>query len=163
MHVCCVLSSSSTPGWQLLSVQRSFTAYYERFKAVLNPINAQNVQRLLHIASALHKCLQQDQQQQQQQGGRSNISSSISGSSSSSSRVVTANDLLFELGLDNFNMFELARWVKDNKMAFKVRCGVVSREGGGRRRGLLHCCDMPCPKSERQGAFVCYTTVVVGS
>lgn len=33
---------------------------------------------------------------------------------------MNVNDLLFDLGLDNINMFQLARWVRDNKMAFKV-------------------------------------------
>lgn len=98
--------------WQLLSVQRSLTAYYDRFKAVLNPINAQNIQRLLHIASALHKCMQQ--QQTPVEGQQQPVASS------SSSRLTTVNDLLFDLGLDNINMFDLAHWVRDNKMAFKV-------------------------------------------
>jgi 6-phosphogluconolactonase (cycloisomerase 2 family) len=101
-------------------VQRSFSAYYERFKAFLNPVNAQHLQQLLHIAAALHKCLQQpqppQQQHQQQQPGQPHHHSSTS----SSSRVLAVNDLLFDLGLDNVNMFELARWVRDNKMAFKV-------------------------------------------
>lgn len=86
------------------------TAYYQRFKGLLNPTNTQNLQRLLHIASALHGCLQPQPQQQDS-------------SSSSSGRVMTVNDLLFDLALDNINMFELARWVKDNKMAFKVGPG----------------------------------------
>jgi hypothetical protein len=114
-------------------VQRSLTAYYDRFKAVLNPINAQNIQRLLHIAAALHSCLQLPQaappdSQQQQQPGAGSAHTTAAGattgggsSSSSGSRLVTVNDLLFDLGLDNINMFELAHWVRDNKMAFKVR------------------------------------------
>jgi len=105
---------SCPTAWQLLSVQRSVTAYYQRFKGLLNPTNTQNLQRLLHIASALHGCLQPQAQQATQQH---------QGSSSSSGRVMTVNDLLFDLALDNINMFELARWVKDNKMAFKVGAG----------------------------------------
>lgn len=115
--------------WQLLSVQRSLTAYYDRFKAVLNPLNAQNIQRLLHIAAALHTYLQprqaapSDEQQQQQPGAGSThttAAGAAAGSSSSGSRLSTVNDMLFDLGLDNINMFELAHWVRDNKMAFKV-------------------------------------------
>lgn len=118
--VLCLLCPAA---WQLLSVQRSLTAYYDRFKGVLNPVNADNIQRLLLIASALHKCLQHQQQtpqerQQQQQHASAAVPSSSS--SSSGGRVTTVNDLLFDLSLDTFNMFELAHWVRDNKMAFKV-------------------------------------------
>jgi hypothetical protein len=95
------------------------TAYYDRFKAVLNPVNADNIQRLLVIASALHKCLQH-QQQTPQERQQQHAGAAVQSGSSSGGRVTTVNDLLFDLGLDTFNMFELAHWVKDNKMAFKV-------------------------------------------
>lgn len=109
-----------------MSVQRSLTAYYERFKAFFNPFNAQNVQLLLRIAAALHSCLAPPgkPQQQQQQEGTSRAAPHGS-AAAATGRVVAVNDLLFDLGLDNVNMFELARWVKDNKIAFKVR-----RQGG---------------------------------
>lgn len=116
--------------WQLLSVQRSLTAYYDRFKGVLNPVNAQNIQCMQHIASTLHNCLQQPQEPAQQQSGGML-------SSSSSSRVMAVNDLLFDLGLDHINMFELAHWVKENKMAYKVGGRLVAGGSlvpkGGRR------------------------------
>jgi hypothetical protein len=113
--------------WQLLSVQRSLTAYYERFKAFLNPVNAQNLQLLLRIAAALHGCLVQ---QQPAHAASGNIAAAAAAGSAAAAaggaaagRVVGVNDLLFDLGLDNVNMFDLARWVRDNKMAFKVRPG----------------------------------------
>jgi hypothetical protein len=121
--------------WQLLSVQRSLTAYYERFKGVLNPMNAQNIQRLLHIAAALHNSLCHHHGQQQQHGaacdaGGGGASSSRGGGGSvGGARVLRVNDLLFDLGLEGINMFDLARWVKNNKMAFKV--------GEGRGQGLV--------------------------
>lgn len=110
-------------------MQRSLTAYYDRFKGVLSPSNAHNIQSLLHIAAALHSCLQQGQQQQGQQQPAGAPTTPPSSSSSGSSRVTTVNDLLFDLGLDTINMFELAAWVRDNKMAFKVR-KKVSGVGG---------------------------------
>jgi hypothetical protein len=103
--------------WQLLSVQRSLTAYYERFKAFLNPVNAQNLQLLLRIAAALHGCLVQQQPAQAVSGS----AAATAAGSAAAGRVAGVNDLLFDLGLDNVNMFDLARWVRDNKMAFKVR------------------------------------------
>jgi aryl carrier-like protein len=106
--------------WQLLSVQRSLTAYYERFKAFLNPVNAQNLQLLLRIAASLHGCLAQQQQQQPAHAAPLGNTAAAAGSAAAG-RIVGVNDLLFDLGLDNINMFELARWVRDNKMAFKVR------------------------------------------
>lgn len=122
--------------WQLLSVQRSLGAYYERFKSLLSPVNAQQLQQLLHIAAALHACLQQQQPQQKPplQQPASGMHSGRAGgaaaapAAASTGRVVGVNDLLFELRLDNVNMFELARWMKGNKIAFKVRlqdCGAL--------------------------------------
>lgn len=35
--------------------------------------------------------------------------------------VTRVNELLFKLQLDNVNMFNLVRWVRENKIAFKVR------------------------------------------
>jgi hypothetical protein len=113
--------------WQLLSVQRSLTAYYERFKAFLNPVNAKNLQLLLRIAAALHGCLAQNTQPQlahssskQQPFTQHTAGPGGGGGAAAAGRVVGVNDLLFDLGLDNINMFDLARWVRDNKMAFKV-------------------------------------------
>jgi hypothetical protein len=109
--------------WQLLSVQRSVGAYYERFKLLLNPSNAQHLQQLLHVAAALHSCLQ---------GAGSNCSNSNGNGNGTGTggrpaakgvvvgRVMAVNDMLFDLGLDSMNMFDLARWVKVNKIAFKV-------------------------------------------
>jgi hypothetical protein len=102
-------------------VQRSLTAYYQRFKAFLNPVNAQNLQLLLRIAAALHGCLAQQQKQQQQPAHAGAGSTAAAAGSAAAGRVVGVNDLLFDLGLDNVNMFDLARWVRDNKMVFKVR------------------------------------------
>ncbi|WIA09167.1 hypothetical protein OEZ85_008578 [Tetradesmus obliquus] len=107
--------STAVSAWQLLSVQRSLSAYFERFKAFLAPTNAQNLQLLLRIAAALHGCLAR---QQQQQATTSQPAAGLV--AAAAGRVVGVNDLLFDLGLDNVNMFELARWVRDNKMAFKV-------------------------------------------
>lgn len=100
--------------WQLLSVQRSLKAYYERFKSLLNPANTQYVQLLLRIAAALHKRIVQPMLP-------STSSSAVRPDKGTDGHVVAVNDLLFELGIDNVNMFELARWVKDNKLAYKVR------------------------------------------
>jgi hypothetical protein len=137
--MCASVSSLLCPAaWQLLSVQRSLTAYYDRFKGVLNPLNADNIQRLLLIASALHKCLQhqqqtpQERQQQQQHAG-----AAVQSSSSSGGRVTTVNDLLFDLGLDTFNMFELAHWVRDNKMAFKVGVHLQCLLAGGKTKNTM--------------------------
>eukprot|EP00879_Flechtneria_rotunda_P018409 GHRR01019311.1.p1 GENE.GHRR01019311.1~~GHRR01019311.1.p1 ORF type:complete len:601 (+),score=184.42 GHRR01019311.1:196-1803(+) len=102
--------STAVSAWQLMSVQRSLTAYYERFRIVLNPSNAQHVKTMLQIAATLHSCL---------------VSPGSQGSSTTASTcgsVLSVNDLLFTANLDHINMFELARWVKDNKMAYKVRC-----------------------------------------
>jgi hypothetical protein len=136
--VLCCAALVRPAAWQLLSVQRSLTAYYERFKAFLNPSNAQNLQLLLRIAAALHGCLAQNQQQQQQQQqqqpapgsfqqvpGQPAAGPAAAAAAAAAGRVVGVNDLLFDLGLDNINMFELARWVRDNKMAFKVRQGAL--------------------------------------
>jgi aryl carrier-like protein len=152
-----LLSLSWSAAWQLLSVQRSLTAYYDRFKAVLNPINAQNIQRLLNIASALHKCMQQ--QQTPVEGQQQPVESS------SGSRLTTVNDLLFDLGLDSINMFELAHWVKNNKMAFKVGLHAMCADLPVQLQAVRHAVDMCILQSSAAtcsvlvGRHMCYVWV----
>ena len=38
--------------------------------------------------------------------------------------AVSVNDLLFDLQLDNINLFQLVRWMNEHKMVFKVGCYV---------------------------------------
>jgi hypothetical protein len=61
-------------GKQLLCVHAALSTYYERFKALLSPSNAMQVQLLMRLASALYSCIsgpdhKAGQQQQQQQVG----------------------------------------------------------------------------------------------
>eukprot|EP00877_Chromochloris_zofingiensis_P012995 jgi/Chrzof1/794/Cz01g29030.t1 len=58
--------SASITGWHLVSAQRQITAYLQRFKSYLNAHNAQQLQVLLRIASALQGCLSCQQTQEVQ-------------------------------------------------------------------------------------------------
>eukprot|EP00775_Hariotina_reticulata_P007938 gene7938-8134_t len=96
-------------------------AYYERFKLLLNPSNAQHLQQLLNIAAALHSCLRAAGKTSSDGTGCQPAAAGAAGTTCAAvGRVMAVNDMLFDLGLDNINMFDLARWVKVNKIAFKV-------------------------------------------
>jgi len=73
--------------------------YFERFRSRLSAHNARAVQKLIHVTNALIKGFQVQ---------------------NSCQEVMTANDFLFSLGLDNINMFQLGREIKDNKFVFKI-------------------------------------------
>lgn len=126
-------------GWHLASVQRQVTAYYERFRPLLNPANAQRLQLLLKVTRALASSL--DAGLCQQPG---NVVPTSGAEPSASQgmpmrqqqlpphrqrepRVSTVNALLFELGLDDVNMFVLIQWLRDNRMVFKVGRGQRQR------------------------------------
>jgi hypothetical protein len=98
-------------------------AYYERFRAVLSPANAQQVQLLLRVTAALLGRLSRAAGGGGG-GGAAGVAAAPArpqpaeaGGGACATRV---NALLFELGLDNINMFQLLRWIKDSKFGFKV-------------------------------------------
>ena len=72
--------------------------YFQRFRSRLSAHNARSVQKLIHVTNALIKGFSQN----------------------SCMEVMTANDFVFSLGLDNVNMFQLGRDIKDNKFVFKI-------------------------------------------
>eukprot|EP00890_Picochlorum_soloecismus_P002305 jgi/Picsp_1/3075/NSC_01297-R1_atp-dependent rna helicase ddx11-like protein 8-like len=72
--------------------------YFQRFRSRLSAYNARTIQKLIHVTNALIKGFGQNRCQE----------------------VITANDFLFSLGLDNMNMFQLGREIKDNKLVFKI-------------------------------------------
>ena len=91
---------------------RQLMAYFERFRTQLNPTNARNIQSLMRASEALSKA-----------AGGGSINTSTDGSSrtqSSQAKTFSVNDFLFSTGLDNVNMFQLVRNVKQTKAVFKV-------------------------------------------
>ena len=72
-------------------------------------MNARNVQALMRAADALAKFAS---------GG--GTGGAASGTSAPAAKAVTVNDFLFSTGLDNVNMFQLVRHVKQSKAVFKV-------------------------------------------
>lgn len=135
-HTPCSLSA----GWHLACAQRQVSAYLERFRAVLSPSNAQQVQLLLRVAAALLARLAGR--------GRRGAAAAAPGASAAEAEAAAAataqgprggggggacvcrvNQLLFDLGLDNINMFHLLRWIRETKFAFKVRCRCLRDKG----------------------------------
>jgi len=100
-------------------LQRQVSAYYERFRPLLNPTNAQHLQLVLRIARALESCLRGAQAPQDE---NQLPAAQLPPAGQQQARVVSVNNLMFDLGLDCVNMFQLMAWLKDNQMVFKV-CG----------------------------------------
>jgi hypothetical protein len=132
-------------GWQLASAQRQVSAYFERFRRLLNPANAQQVQLLLRVAAALLGRLARGGGGGGGSGGGGGGGSGGGGGGSGGPAAaaeeggggggggacaVRVNALLFEVGLDNVNLFHLLRWVKETKFAFKVG-GAAAAAGRG--------------------------------
>jgi chromosome transmission fidelity protein 1 len=86
-------------------------AYFDRFRTQLAPVNAKNVQALMRAADALAKSAG---------GGAARASQAPSSAAAAAAKAVTVNDFLFSTGLDNVNMFQLVRHVKQSKAVFKV-------------------------------------------
>jgi chromosome transmission fidelity protein 1 len=74
-------------------------------------MNARNVQALMRAANALAKSAG---------GGGTAATTTTTTTASAPARAVTVNDFLFSTGLDNVNMFQLVRHVKQSKAVFKV-------------------------------------------
>jgi chromosome transmission fidelity protein 1 len=132
-------------GGQLRKAADMLEAYLARFRDRLLPANAQRVQMTLRVASALAGAVMEGVVED---GGRKGgavggtpaaaaeapgaaprpppaaaaaaAAPSPSSSTAAAARVMTVNDLLFGLGLDNINMFELLRWAREQKLAFRV-------------------------------------------
>ena len=54
-------------GSQLLCVHAAVSTYYERFKSMLSPSNAMQVQLLMRLASTLHSCISGSGHESQQE------------------------------------------------------------------------------------------------
>jgi chromosome transmission fidelity protein 1 len=117
-------------GAQLASVQRQAAAYHERFKGVLSPPTARQVQLLLKVVGALLGWLAGrgggggggGGEKRERQG-----SPPAGGGGGEGGGAMRVNQLLFDSGLDNINLFELLRWMKETKFVFKVRFFTCSR------------------------------------
>ena len=127
----------------LAAARRQAAAYYDRFRRALSPANSQQVQLLLRVAGALLDKLAAAPAAgaAAAQGGGAGVGGADGGGGSGNggARAVRVNELLFELGLDNINMFHLLRWVKESKFAFKAsgyaaaaaaKAGAVEANGG---------------------------------
>lgn len=84
---------------------RQLAAYFQRFRTQLAASNARNVQTLIRVAEAL--------------AGVAGIDEETTGKGPSAT-ARTVNDFLFSTGLDNVNMFQLIRHLKESKAIFKV-------------------------------------------
>lgn len=99
------------------TAHRQLAAYFDRFRTQLAPVNARNVQALMRAAAALAKSA----------GGSGTAganaptaTTTATASAPPTAKAVTVNDFLFSTGLDNVNMFQLVRHVKQSKAVFKV-------------------------------------------
>lgn len=93
------------------TAHRQLAAYFDRFRTQLAPVNARNVQALMRAADALAKSAG---------GGGGGGATMATSTSSAPAKAVTVNDFLFSTSLDNVNMFQLVRHVKQSKAVFKV-------------------------------------------
>ena len=93
--------SSSTASTALHQLE----AYFERFRTQLAPGNARNIQAFIRAAEALSKIAS---------------ASSTTANKIQTKTAWTVNDFLFSAGLDNVNMFQLVRHMKQSKAVFKV-------------------------------------------
>jgi chromosome transmission fidelity protein 1 len=108
---------ASATGEQLRRAERMLGMYLARFRDRLLPANAQRVQMMLRVASALAGVVEAGGGGG---GGAACAPSSSAAAAAATPRVTSVNDLLFGLGLDNINLFELLRWAREQKLAFKV-------------------------------------------
>jgi len=115
--------ASATEG-QLRRAEGMLGAYLARFRDRLLPANAQRVQLTLRVASALAGAVASGDRG----GGGASGGPAAAPAAAAAARVTTVNDLLFGLGLDNVNMFELLRWSREQKLAFKVAGLAASAE-----------------------------------
>jgi chromosome transmission fidelity protein 1 len=98
------------------TAHRQLAAYFDRFRTQLAPVNARNVQALMRAADALAKSAG---------GGNTGRAAATTTTTTTdapapAAKALTVNDFLFSTGLDNVNMFQLVRHVKQSKAVFKV-------------------------------------------
>ena len=84
---------------------KQLESYFQRFRKQLSPGNARNVQALHSAAITL-----------------SNVFSNFKedGGDLQNARVMTVNEFLFKAGLDQINMFQLVRHMRETKATFKI-------------------------------------------
>jgi hypothetical protein len=114
------------------------SGYHERFRAALSPANAQQVLLLLRVAAALLARLAGRRPRDAAPAGGAGPEEAAAAAGAAGTCAVRVNELLFDLGLDNINLFQLLRWVKETKFSFKVRVlepgvGVRGQAGAARR------------------------------
>lgn len=108
------------------NAEKHLQFYFDRFRTRLAPKNAHTVQTLILVAQALVK----------------RFPYSSMATSQEHAQVLTVNDLLFCTGLDNINMFELGRNMRENKFMYKIGGYWKSKQDGGDpddRQGESNC------------------------
>lgn len=96
---------------QITRAQEQLASYFERFKGQLALSNLRNVQALIRVCNALQRMLVNLESAQHQQQQDASIATALS---------YTVNDFLFAAGLDNINMFQLVRYIRQSKAVFKI-------------------------------------------
>ena len=91
-------------GKHLMAAKAQLDHYHARFKTMLGPGNARQLNLLIRLADAILK--------RHVQGGE--------GGGGGASTILTVNSFMSGIGIDNVNLFRLAEFVQETKILFKV-------------------------------------------
>ncbi|KAH9300391.1 hypothetical protein KI387_011974 [Taxus chinensis] len=118
------MHNSQITNLQLQLVNSHVKGYYERFRNRLGAGNRRYIQMLLVLIQAFLRCLSDNQKKYM--GGKSandlgNVQNSgVDEKYSKNGVVLTINQFLFSLEIDNINLVKLQRYVKESKFIHKV-------------------------------------------
>ncbi|KAK9843489.1 hypothetical protein WJX81_005623 [Elliptochloris bilobata] len=100
---------------------RALSAYHKRFRGCLAPGNSQHIQTLTLLARTLLDTLEKGLPSTKPRAGQLGPPATTGGNPTAApARVLTVNDFLFATGLDNINLFQLLRYLRESKVLFKV-------------------------------------------
>jgi chromosome transmission fidelity protein 1 len=90
-------------------VKSLLSMYLSRFKAMLSAGNRRYIQTLLILIEAFLNRLTANDKSTELKEGNETV------------EMLTINDFLFSLNIDNINMFKLCEYMKSSKIIHKVR------------------------------------------
>ncbi|KAJ1675151.1 ATP-dependent DNA helicase chl1 [Spiromyces aspiralis] len=102
---------------------RLFEAYYKRYWNRLKGSNVVYIRQIITMLKALDRYLQIETQRLQNQdssGGARAGTSGEAGKAATLSRVMTTNDLLHAVRVDNINVYKLDQYFRDSQIARKL-------------------------------------------
>ncbi|XP_057854294.2 uncharacterized protein LOC131064226 isoform X2 [Cryptomeria japonica] len=116
--------NSQITNFQLQLVNSHIKGYFERFRNCLGAGNRRYIQMLLVLVQAFLQCLSDDKKKYM--SGRSandlvNVQSpEFDGNDSENGVIMTVNEFLFSLEIDNINLVKLQRYMKESNIIHKA-------------------------------------------